>query len=600
MIRRIEIENIKGISSGIERKVFTLDILPNKPSLLVAPNGFGKSSFSTAFDSLNRNRINLHEDDLHKKNSANRPSILLNYKDDGGTDIDLTATDSSNTISGVFDCFVIKNQVKAKGVGQSFGGRINVSASLNVEPIILIDSITPNTTLTYSYTGNKTSFGSNGKVLTNINPILTIGGLFIELLKAENTTILTRSRNSTVQQAILDFTSRVNAQPNSKTIGELIAWINTNELATLQAIPYMSNLAAIIKNFDLNFQINREVESYLSAIQISNLFDLDRNAFKSFCNRKEYENEKESYTTLFEDFNSTWVEFKPREKNNQLILEFPKAHLISNGQRDVLCFMALLEKAKKKLTKQNCILIIDEVFDYLDDANLVAVQYYTSQFIEEFKFKNKKIYPLILTHLDPIHFKGYVFGRKLKLKIYYLDRYEATVSEHLIKVLKQRNISTSILKNDIEKYLLHFHVDLINRRQDFDDLGLKQTWGEGNNFDNYVYGEAQKYFNDETTFDPLAVCCAVRKKIEENVYNLISEVAHQNTFLNVMTGGTNEKLDFAESIGINVNEAYSFLGIVYNEALHWKDDRDKNANISPAMGKLQNITIKKLVKSVFI
>jgi len=44
MLKVIEIENIKGIS----HKRFQLDILPNKPSLLVAPNGFGKSSIAVA------------------------------------------------------------------------------------------------------------------------------------------------------------------------------------------------------------------------------------------------------------------------------------------------------------------------------------------------------------------------------------------------------------------------------------------------------------------------------------------------------------------------------------------------------------------------
>lgn len=40
-----------------------------------------------------------------------------------------------------------------------------------------------------------------------------------------------------------------------------------------------------------------------------------------------------------------------------------------------------------ELTKLDNILIIDEVFDYLDDANLMAVQYYITQMIKEFKDK---------------------------------------------------------------------------------------------------------------------------------------------------------------------------------------------------------------------
>jgi hypothetical protein len=306
-----------------------------------------------------------------------------------------------------------------------------------------------------------------------------------------------------------------------------------------------------------------------------------------------------AYVKLFKDLNSSWITFRPKESRNSLILDFPKPHLISNGQRDVLSFMANLEKAKHKLKKQNCILVIDEVFDYLDDANLVAVQYYTTQFIEEFKTQNRKLYPLILTHLDPVYFKGYVFGRKHKLKTYYLLKSDASVNQHLIKILKERNNRTSIVKIDIEKYLLHYHTDQIGRRDDFRNLGLKETWGEGDNFNNYINEEVAKYISDEDKFDPFAVCCGVRKRIEKNIYDKIDNTEHKRIFLEEKSSGTNDKLEYAESIGIPVNETYYFLGIIYNESLHWKNDRDTNSNISPAMGKLRNMTIKKLIKSVF-
>ena len=82
----------------------------------------------------------------------------------------------------------------------------------------------------------------------------------------------------------------------------------------------------------------------------------------------------------------------------------------------------MLFKAREKLTKPSNILIIDEVFDYLDDANLVAVQYYITKFIDEMKQEGKKIYPLILTHLDPSYFRTFAFK---DLKIYYLNKQQA-------------------------------------------------------------------------------------------------------------------------------------------------------------------------------
>ncbi|WP_276372936.1 hypothetical protein [Chryseolinea sp. H1M3-3] len=599
MIKSFELENIKGIGNGVHKKVFELDILPNKPSLLIAPNGFGKSSFSTAFKALNRDRIKLDSRDFYKENEANKPKLVLKYKPADEDIIELLADENSNTISNHFDYFVISNQVRAKGVGQSFGGRTNVSASLNIDPIVLIDTVPQNVTLQYSFTDEKNAFGLLGKILPNLTAILRKQGLFVALKSDENLVSLNRTSNVGVRTRIDAFVHRIGLLPATLSRDELLAHIEANELNFLSSTPYLENISIVVLGFDLGLAHHKVIESYLVAIQLIKLYNADRVRFKSYCERKEYEVDKEHYISLFADLNSTWIEFKPKETQGSLVLEFPKAHLISNGQRDVLSFMALLEKARKKFKKQKCILIIDEVFDYLDDANLVAVQYYTTQLIEEFKVANRQLYPLILTHLDPAYFKGYVFGSKHKLKVYHLSKVQATTSPHLVKILKERNKATSIVKGDIEKLLLHYHPTQINRRADFEGLNLRPTWGEEANFDNFLNEEVQKYCNDENTFDPLAVCCAVRKNIERKIYQQIAEAGHREIFLNEKVSGTNEKLEYAESIGVPVNESFYFLGLIYNEALHWKEDRDDNSNIAPAFGKLRNLTIKKLIKSCF-
>ena len=66
-ISAIEITNIKGIAHNR----FQLDLSPNKPNILVAPNGFGKSSFAIGFNSLKTNKIELEEKNYHKKAQAN-------------------------------------------------------------------------------------------------------------------------------------------------------------------------------------------------------------------------------------------------------------------------------------------------------------------------------------------------------------------------------------------------------------------------------------------------------------------------------------------------------------------------------------------------
>lgn len=136
-LETIRIVNIKGIAD----KTFPLKIIPNKPSLLYAPNGFGKSSLTIAFNSFNRNRIRLQADDYHENNEANRPRLELSVRRADHSQVTLICDDTSNTISPEFDVFVINNQLRAKGTRLRFGGRTNFSASLAVESIALIDSI---------------------------------------------------------------------------------------------------------------------------------------------------------------------------------------------------------------------------------------------------------------------------------------------------------------------------------------------------------------------------------------------------------------------------------------------------------------------------
>ncbi|WP_152454759.1 hypothetical protein [Microbulbifer sp. THAF38] len=167
-LKKIRIENVKGISD----RSFELDIIPNKPSLLVAPNGFGKSSFATAFLSLQSKKISVHDDLQHKSDSGLQPKLSIEYKDGDGNEYCLAADLENNNITNHFSSFVINNKIKAKGIGRNFGGRTAVSASIAVEPVTLIDTIPKKEDFSYSYLSQKSDFGINGKVLPNISSYL--------------------------------------------------------------------------------------------------------------------------------------------------------------------------------------------------------------------------------------------------------------------------------------------------------------------------------------------------------------------------------------------------------------------------------------------
>ena len=269
-------------------------------------------------------------------------------------------------------------------------------------------------------------------------------------------------------------------------------------------------------------------------------------------------------------------------------MKFPKAIHISNGQRDILTFISMLFKAKRNLKKPANILIIDEVFDYLDDANLTAAQYYITNFIKEFDSLGKRIYPLILTHLNPNYFKNFAFSNQ---KVYYMDKSTIQVSTSMIRLLRNRKNGT--IEADVDKYLLHYDPGTINKRAEFRALGIRELWGEGNNFVQYLNTEVNNYLTNQP-YDPFAVCGALRVRIEQIAYNKLQSDEARNAFLT--THKTRSKLEKAEEMGIVSPESHYLLGIIYNEGMHWKENQD---NVSPIASKLENLTIKKLIRDVF-
>ncbi len=578
MLRIIEIEHVKGI----QLKRFELDILPNKPSLLVAPNGFGKSSLATAFNSMNNRRIALDEEDYHAENAANAPRVYIEYTRLDGTLATLEATNSTNTISGEIDYFVINNLTKPKGNASTFGGFANSKASLIIDDVVLVDRIPASVSFSYSYRNCQYRFGQNSRVLPNAIAALSNLKLIEELSGCYMA--LQRANGDRIQGRINSIIAEINAQRG--TAEDLTNWITTNRLNDLKKIDYLNTIGNLINEFDIGY--NSETKSYLAAIQLIWLYNLDINNFKNACTFNIYRLDKQRFDATLSTFNCTWKSIRSSETGGKLVVKFPKAIHISNGQRDILTFISMLFKAKRNLKKTENILIIDEVFDYLDDANLTAAQYYITNLIMEFDSLKKRIYPLILTHLNPNYFKNFTFSNQ---KVYYLDKSTIQVSTSMIRLLKNRKNAT--IEVEVDKYLLHYDPGTINKRAEFRYLGIRELWGEGNNFVKYLNNEVNNYLTNQP-YDPFAVCGALRVRIEQIAYNKLQSDEARNVFLK--THKTRSKLEKAEEMGIVSPESHYLLGIIYNEGMHWKENQD---NVSPIASKLENLTIKKLIGDVF-
>lgn len=578
MLRIIEIDNIKGI----QHKRFMLDITPNKPSILVAPNGFGKSSIATAFNSMNNRRIVLNEDDYYLEDSANAPRIFIEYQNQAGNILNLEATSTSNSICTELDYFVINNLTKPKGNASTFGGFANAKASLIIEDIVLVERIPDSIPFNYSFRVSQAKFGLNCRVLPNSNTALSNLKLVEKL--SENFLALQRANGQRIRERIETIIADINLQQG--TALELLDWITANRLNDLKQIDYLNTIGNLINEFDIGY--NSEAKSYLTAIQLVWLYNQDPTIFKNSCTYSNYRLDKQRFDNTLATFNCTWKNIRSSETRGKLVVKFPKTIHISNGQRDILSFISMLFKAKRNLNKPANILIIDEVFDYLDDANLTAAQYYITTFIKEFDTLGKRIYPLILTHLNPNYFKNFAFSNQ---KVYYLDKTTIQVSPHLIRLIKNRENIT--IKDDLDKYLLHYDPGVISKRAEFRALSLPERWGEGTNFKLHLNNEVTNYLTNQP-YDPFAVCGALRIKIEEIAYNQLQSNDAKTAFL--ATHKTRSKLEKAEEMGIVSPESHYLLGIIYNEGMHWKDNQD---NVSPIASKLENLTIKKLIKDVF-
>lgn len=581
IIKSIELTNIKGISHNL----FNLDLIPNKPNILVAPNGFGKSSIATGFDSLKRNKIELDDKHYHLNINTNRPILSLMLEDKSAIRT-LTANDSQNTITDEFDIFVINSQLMAKAIKMNIHGTVIVKSSLEIAPIILVPTIPEKATFNYSSAQARRDFGANGKILPNLSDIFTCAPL---ILKIVNEIDLNKFGQVKISRSLKTIQDEINLQ--NGTGDEIRQWIEINKLIELQSITEFNSLASIIAQFDTQ-NILSDTDGLLAAFQFVKVYQTLGADFRKAVNYCLYLDDKAYYENTISNFNTTRHKIRPKEdKKHGLIVEWPKAHEISNGQRDVLSFVTMLMKAKRNFRKRNCILIIDEIFDYLDDANLISFQYFITTIIEEMKTERKNFFPILMTHLDPMYFNHFCFN-KHKIKVVYLKDVANRPNPNILNLIKKReDASIQVLA---DKHLFHFYPTHIDLSLQFAALSLPSRWGISQNFHHIINAEVAKYLNDQTDFCPLAICFGVRVKIESLIHDKINDPAHKQKFLD--THGTKKKLEYCEEIGLDVPETFYLLGIIYNDNLHIRHGQDFT---KPVAIKLENLTIKKMIRNIF-
>lgn len=586
-IKSIAVENVRGISAC--KHVFeTPDMLGNKFHLLVAPNGFGKSSLAVAFEGLRPRSLKIDPSQLHKDDAANMPKLEIVYSDQGDEKT-LKADKDCNEISKVFSVSVINSRLRPKAVAKTgFNQFAKPTASLIIEPITLVEKVPnrPRTELTAM--GFRQAFGAAGKILPNIQEYLTN-----DLLLGRILSLLDRGRfdQKKVWRLIDPIVAEINSQTGTAT--QLLDWTEQNKLAALNAIPELTALAELFA--DLSSL--SELERILAAYQFAKAYAEDRKVLEEQHAWRSYLAGKERCIDLLAAVNSnpSWINVTVRETKGQLIADFPVATKMSNGQRDLLVFVAQLMKAQFDLTGDRAILVVDEVFDYLDECNLLVAQFYVTRFVNRFKANKAEIFPLFLTHLHPDVFKHSILGlgKKELRKVHLLDK--ASDSSRRVGIAAMVRVRDDPpLKPYIGKYYFHYHPQNCDQVSLFKANNLKETWGKSHDFYSYVFAEFIKYRSGAVDTDFVAACVAARIAIEKHAFDQL-QPCDKARFLDELVKGTVEKLDFVEQLGITVPDSHRLLGLLYNDMLHHKEQFDY---ISSIVSKMRNPAIRGMMSEL--
>ena len=550
---------------------------PNHPTIFVAPNGFGKTSIATAFNSLNRNRIELQDDDRYLNDQNAEPRIEI--EDDSGNTYHADLT--TNSISETFSVCVINSQVKPKASTRSFSGFAASTPSLTVEPIVLYNSIPNRSDFTYSFSEMKGRLGdSAGKLLLSLNSVISDSKFVRDFVEIKNEFgRLLQTRNSRIIELFLEELNSIHG--TKQTIAH--SDIDSSHLLSIEAITTISE--------KLNYLFNdcSQNEKLVNIIQLRDLYEINSASLGSIKNYYDYIADKTEINEMLSFFNCTWKNIKASKKGGKFVIEFPKANQISNGERDVLCFIGKLFEARSKLRKTESILIIDEIFDYLDDANLIAVQYFLTKFMNQYHESGRELFAIILTHLDPMFFNTYSFSTK---NVVYLDKVQQITNKYKINnLLKERD---KCKKNDkaiydlISSNYLHYSTSNTDASVYLQSIGVEAPLLIPESFRQMAMIEFQNY-RENRAYDLALVCCGLRLFVEKNAYSQLSE---QDRVEFLATFKTIEKLAFAKEKGATIPEVHFLLSIIYNEAMHLDAQCQK---LNPIGYKLKNKVIRNMI-----
>lgn len=580
MIRSIQVVNVRGI----EDKTFTFEqpeMHPNKVHLLIASNGFGKSSIATAFANLNSRRLTVKEKDCFCHDETRLPRLVVTIRDGSG-DTSHAADQTKNDIAKVFDTFVIRGPKKINAFQRPTvtGFQVPV-AEFMIEPIELC-KIPEKAVIPYKYREAAARLGGASKAAPNITNDLERSVVIQTLLESK---FGAKELGQRLKGKYHELLQKIKALSGKEE--EVVQQIEEQVWPDVTAIPELQALCELFN------RLNSNAQALLAAIQLIEIVRADLKLAKTAQRWLDYHKKYHRVKSLIASCtpNPSWIKAEVKQTGQTLVISLPKPDTMSNGQRDFLCFVSQLIEFEFQSDKDKAILLIDEIFDYLDYANVVACQYFLKKFIDAHAESGARVYPLILTHLDPSVFNSFIFSKKVQ-KNHYLDRLPQTVtSGGLAKIIKLRSCDAE-LEEVFANHHAHHSLCDCDEKDLFERKGLKRNWGCSKTFREHCRAQIHGYFTlGEDAVDYLAVCIGLRVHIEKQACDQLIP-SKQEEFTKVKR--TVDKLEFAEENGASVPELHYLLAGLYNSALHANSASEDF--LTPVVTKLQNSCIREMIR----
>lgn len=580
---------ITGIScthvKGIEHLDIKCEFYPNKPNFLVAPNGSGKSSLVTAFASLNSQRLKLSDPDRYNGEDWDDSSVSLTFEDGAPYCANL----DSNEIMKEIDVQVIRSGLYANMTNHRAGPRVLSQTKMSVQQCVLYEKVPKAVRLGYSVAKERAKYPANVRpMMGNLKELFASREFLLELLGCD--LALNKTTGGRYAAAINSFFKSI-CLPVSN------ADRSKDDTTAVAAISTVKPLAAIKGVLESWRPDAGDVKNYLDAIQVNRFIEGRRSDLREACAYMRYSDVKREASDMLLSLNRTRIPVKAHVDRGSLVVDFPDWDDASNGEIDVLQLCAALFRARARLgDKEKSLLMVDEVFDYLDDANLLVAQHFLLEMMSRFKKSGKSLYVVILTHLDPSLFKSFRFK---DLHVSYIEAAEGPVKPGpLAKLLGDRRRCQKEL-NDIyetvSSHYLHFSTE---GAASGDVLAYVMGQGIGSElsqplaFRNRMEGKLVDYLADNPVSPP-EVCCGIRIVVERLCYEGLSTTEEKGEYLRI-DKGTEVRLDYAEAHGVNVPESFHLLGSIYNSCMHLTG---KSGELELVRRQLDNKIVRHMIEA---